>query len=105
MGIPIWNVSLPSIFIGLMRRVTIALAMYCPRMLETFIFSPPLIFHALGEFKGNLDERLGHELDVHGIVLRPVVIMLGQTIGRADDGVVAAGLGVLVHICLISLHH
>src|SRR5216683_6841459 len=41
--------------------------------------------HLVGELRRNFDERLRHKLHVHGIVLSPVVIMLGETIRRADD--------------------
>ena len=61
--------------------------------------------HAVGEFGGNFDERLGHELDVHGIIFCPVMIVLGQAIGGADDVVVAADGRVLVHIGLIFFHN
>ena len=40
---------------------------------------------SFGQFGRDLDERLGHQLHVHGIVLGPVVIVLGQPVSRADD--------------------
>ncbi len=60
--------------------------------------------HAVGEFGGNFHERLGHELHVHGIVFRPVVIVLGEAVRRADDVVSLLGGAVLVHIGLVFLH-
>ena len=40
--------------------------------------------HLLREFERNFHKRLRHQLHVHGIVLGPVVIVLGQPIRRAD---------------------
>ena len=41
--------------------------------------------HSVGQFRRHLDERFRNELDVHWIVFRPVVIVLGEPVGRADD--------------------
>ena len=64
-----------------------AFAMYVPRMLETFIFSPPADPQVLCQLLGNLHEWLRHKLHVHRIVLRPVVIVLGHSVRRADNRV------------------
>ena len=58
----------------------------------------------VGQFDRNLNKRLRHQLYVHGIVLGPVVIMLGQPVSGADDVVFLPRGCVLVHIRLISLH-
>src|SRR6267378_2051548 len=52
--------------------------------------------HLLRHFHGNLDERLRYELHVHRIVLRPVVIKFGQSIGRADNRVTVLRRAVFV---------
>ena len=41
--------------------------------------------HSVGQFCRHLDKRFRNELDVHWIVFRPVVIVLGEPVGRADD--------------------
>src|SRR5208283_1177790 len=43
--------------------------------------------HLVGKLGGNFNERLGHKLDIHGIVFGPVVIVLGEAIGGADQRV------------------
>ena len=61
--------------------------------------------HLVGQFSGNLHERLRHQLHIHWIVLRPVVIVLGEAIGGADDVVAFLHRAVLVHRGLELLHH
>ena len=61
-----------------------ALAMYWPRALVTLPFSAADA-HAVGEFGRDFDERFRDELHIHRIIFRPVVIVLGQTVGGADD--------------------
>src|ERR1043166_2967846 len=41
--------------------------------------------HLVGELPRDFDGGFGDELDVHRVVLRPVVVVLGQTVGGADD--------------------
>src|SRR6185295_10950116 len=54
--------------------------------------------HLIRELCRHFDEGLRHELDVHRIVLGPVVIMLGQAIGRADDIEAFRGCAQLIHV-------
>src|SRR5262249_19223989 len=41
--------------------------------------------HLVGKLRWNLDERLWHKLNIHRVVLCPIVIMFSQSIRRADD--------------------
>ncbi len=38
-----------------------------------------------GQLYWNLDERFRNELDTHGVILGPVVVMLRKPVGGADD--------------------
>ena len=40
--------------------------------------------HLVSKLRGHFDERFRHELHIHRIVLRPIVIVLSQSIGCAD---------------------
>src|SRR5882724_10523570 len=70
-----------------------------------FYFFPAADPEVVGQFSGNFDERFGYELYVHRIVFRPVVIMLGHTVGGADDCVPVLRSAVFVVGGLEALHH
>src|SRR5438477_4689144 len=57
------------------------------------------------QFHRNLDEGFGNELHVHLVVLCPVVIVLGESVGGADDVEAVAGSGVLVGCGLEFFDH
>jgi len=57
------------------------------------------------QLHGDFDERFGHQLHVHRIVLGPVMIMLGEAIGGADDGEPVRGRAVFIQRCLEALGH
>src|SRR5580692_414490 len=61
--------------------------------------------HFIGHLHRNLDKRLWYELHVHRIILRPVVIKLGQAIGRADNRVTVLGRRIFVVRRFETLHH
>src|SRR6202521_434365 len=69
-----------------------------------YLFAPAET-HLLRHFGGNLDERLRDELHVHRIVFRPVVIMLGEAISRADNGVAVLRRAVFVIRRLEAFYH
>ena len=61
--------------------------------------------HTIGQFSRHFDERLRHELDIHRIILGPVVIVLGKTVGGTDDVELrVTGFRIFVHIRLILFH-
>src|ERR1700719_1548224 len=61
--------------------------------------------HFVGHLHRNLNERLRHELNVHGIVFGPVMIKLGQSVGRADNRVTVLGGAVFVVRGFETLDH
>src|SRR6202051_3667301 len=61
--------------------------------------------HFVGHLHRNLNERLRHELHVHGIVFGPVVIKLGQSVSRADDRVTVLGRAVFIVRGFETLDH
>ena len=61
--------------------------------------------HLVGQFRGDFHERLRHQFHIHGIVLGPIVIVLGEAIGGADDVVPFLRGAVLVHRGFVLLHH
>src|ERR1044072_1900044 len=54
--------------------------------------------HLIGELRRHFDKRLGYKLHIHPIVLGPVMIMLGQPIGRADDIEAFRRCAQLIHV-------
>src|SRR4029077_5505248 len=59
-----------------------------------FYFFPAADPDVVRQFSWNFDEGFRNELDIHGIVFCPVVVMLGHTIGGADNRVTVLGRGV-----------
>src|SRR5262249_34451186 len=53
--------------------------------------------HLVRHFRRNLNKWLRDKLHVHGVVLGPIVVVLGQAIGCADDAVIF-GVTVLVEV-------
>ena len=49
------------------------------------------------ELDWNLDERFGNELDTHRVIFGPVVVMLSEPVGSADD--VEAFCGRPIFVC------
>ena len=69
-----------------MRLVTTAFALTEPRFDQTRTQPPSVDAFLLRKLFRDLDEELRLQYGIHAVVLRPVVEMLGQTIGRCGIG-------------------
>ncbi len=61
-----------------------------------FYFFTAVDPQVVGQFGRNFNEWFRHQLHIHGIVFCPVVVMLGQAVGRADNRVTVLGCGVFI---------
>jgi len=75
------------IIIGLLRFVTIAVALYSRRMMDTLLSLPPLSPIRSSISAAISTKRLRNQCTFSGLFLRPLVIIAGKPIGCADKNV------------------